>query len=127
MSQSKRIVFTSLLCLLFFTPELYALETNELSKEKQKPPISLNAIAKSLSGKVHDLGKTLGRTLEEIDYFVNDAGVFVGELAESSVIIATVFLYAIIEQEGYFYDNYFDSGYRQGYDHSRPRGYNDGY
>jgi len=130
MPQSKRIILASLLCLLFFTTKLYALETNKLGKEKQKTHISLNSISKSLHKSINEaksnFGKNLDKTLEDIDYFLNDAGVFVGDLAKSVAVVAALIFYEMAKYDGYHYNNYYDSGYMQSYDHSWPHSYNDG-
>ena len=86
MSQ-KSIIITILLCLSLVTTELHAKVTNE--KEKQKTPLSLNSVAKSLGGAVNGVGKAIGRTTNGVGKTLGRTINGVGEFAEGTVRFAT--------------------------------------
>jgi hypothetical protein len=117
MSQSKKIIFSILFCLLFCTTELYALDSNELNKT----PLSLNSIGKSLGGTVHGIGKSLGKTVNGVGKFmggtVEGVGEFLDEngevVLEAVIVVGTVFLFIMAGDSCSYYDN----GYHQGYNH----------
>ena len=135
MSQSKSVIFTALFCLLFCTTEIYALEPDELSLEKQETAFSLDGIVKSLDKVVNGFGKSLdgtvnglgesldgamngiGKTLDEIlvglGYFLDDTGEVVEEAAEIAVVAGVVFLYLIAETHCYHYGY----GHHSGHNH----------
>ena len=85
MSQSKSIIITSLLCLLFITSQLHANGTDELSTEKQKAKLSLNSVVKSLSGTVNGVGKTLGSVKNGVGKTLNDTMKDIGKSLEGTI------------------------------------------
>ena len=129
MSQSKIIISTALLCLLFCTTELFALGSNP---EKQKTTFSLDGIVQSFDGAVNGIGNSLDKTVnglgksidgamngigKSLDGAVVDLGVFLEdtedfavEVIEVAIVVGEVILYVIAEDHCYYYD--------YGYNHS---------
>ena len=114
----RSIVFTSLFCLLFCTPELYALGSNELKVEKQTTIFSLDGLGKSLNGTVKALGKRLDGTVNGIGKSLNGTvkgagealggtvdglGEFLEENGEAIIAVGLVALFVIADC--YCYDN----------------------
>lgn len=83
MSHSKSIIFTALFCLLFCTTELYAIEPDKSSLEKQETTFSLNSIFKSIGGAVNGMGNALDDTVNglgnALDGSVSGLGDFIDE------------------------------------------------
>jgi hypothetical protein len=119
MSLSKSIVFTALFCLLFCTPELYALGSNELKLEKQKTIFSLEGLGQSLSGTVNGIGKSLNGTVmgigQSLGGTMDGIGEFLEENGETILLAGAVALFVIADC------SYYDSGYYDGCDHGYHR------
>ena len=85
MSLLRRVVFTSLFCLLFCSTELYALDSNEVKLEKQKTTFSLDGLGKSLNGTVKGIGKALDGTVDGIGKSLGGTAKGVGEFLDGTV------------------------------------------
>ena len=85
MSLLRRVVFTSLFCLLFCSTELYALDSNEVKSEKQKTTFSLDGLGKSLNGTVKGIGKALDGTVNGIGKSLGGTAKGVGEFFDGTV------------------------------------------
>ena len=133
MSKSKTILFTTLFCLLFFTTELLALDSNESNQEKQKNIFSLGSIFKSLEGTVKGLSKSIGGTVDGVGEALGGTmeGIeqFVAENGEAVLMIGTLIAVVLADADSHHnnYGHYDGYSYYGNYGHNHYGYYNNNY